>query len=269
LKGAKFDPRAFLPSYGMAEATLAITFVPAFTGVRTDTVEKAGLESGVASTAAPGGGESQSLVNCGGVFPEHEIAVVDEHGKRLADRQVGQIITRGPSVAHGYYQEPELTAESFRADAEGRTWLYTGDLGYLVDGEVFICGRLKDMIIVRGRNFYPSDIEWVVSELPGVRRGNVVAFSTEIEGEEQLVVAAEGTSSEAESIRAAVRERIVADFALTPHEIVVVPPGTLPRTSSGKPQRRKTKQMYRDATLVRARTVQGSPDGTDDPGIGA
>jgi fatty-acyl-CoA synthase len=269
LKGAKFDPRAFLPSYGMAEATLAITFVPAFTGVRSDVVDKAALESGVATPAAEQSEGQSQLVNCGSAFPEHEIAVVDEQGRRLADRQVGQIVTRGPSVAKGYYQEPELTAEAFKAGPEGLTWLYTGDLGYMLAGEVFICGRLKDMIIVRGRNFYPSDLEWVVSELPGVRRGNVVAFSAEVDGEEQLVVAAEGMSAEAEALKATIAQRIVADFSLTPHDVLVVPQGTLPRTSSGKPQRRKTKQMYLDGTLARARTVQGAGGQGEDAGASA
>jgi fatty-acyl-CoA synthase len=269
LKGAKFDPRAFLPSYGMAEATLAITFVPAFSGVRSDVVDKAGLESGVATPVAEQTEGQQQLVNCGSAFPEHEITVVDEQGKRLADRTVGQIVTRGPSVASGYYQEPELTAEAFKPGPDGHTWLYTGDLGYMLAGEVFICGRLKDMIIVRGRNFYPSDLEWVVSELPGVRRGNVVAFSVEVEGDEQLVVAAEGMSAEAETLKATIAQRIVADFSLTPHDVLVVPQGTLPRTSSGKPQRRKTKQMYLDGTLARARTVQGAGGQGEDAGASA
>jgi fatty-acyl-CoA synthase len=279
LRPAKFDARAFLPSYGMAEATLAITFVPAFSGVRSDAVDKAGLEKAVATPvdAAPPEGVAM-LVNCGHAFPEHELAVVDEAGKRLGDRQVGQIVTRGPSVSKGYYQEPELTAESFKTlpgDPSGDTWLFTGDLGYTVvnatDGqrEVFICGRLKDMIIVRGRNFYPSDLEWVVSEMPGVRRGNVVAFSADINGEEQLVITAEGLSTEAETLKTAIAQRIVADFALTAHEVVIVPQGMLPRTSSGKPQRRKTRQMYLDGTLPRARTVQGSTGQPEDAGVSA
>ncbi len=268
LAPAKFDPKSFLPSYGMAEATLAITFVPAGSGVRSDTVEKAGLEQG-AARPAPEGAPAQDLVNCGHAFPEHEIAIVDEQGQRLADRQVGQIIARGPSVSKGYYLEPELTAEAFKAGPDGHTWLFTGDLGYLVAGEVFICGRLKDMIIVRGRNFYPSDLEWVVSELPGVRRGNVVAFSSDVEGDEQLIIAAEGMSSEAEALKGAIAQRIVADFALTPHEVLVVPQGTLPRTSSGKPQRRKTRQMYLDGTLARARSVQGTPEQAEDAGVSA
>ena len=268
LAPARFDPRSFLPSYGMAEATLAITFVPADSGVRSDTVEKAGLEQGA---ARPPSGEAaaQDLVNCGHAFPGHEIAIVDEQGNRLTDRQVGQNTTRGPSVSRGYYLEPELTAESFKAGPGGHTWLYTGDLGYLVAGEVFICGRLKDMIIVRGRNFYPSDLEWAVSELPGVRRGNVVAFSSDIDGDEQLIIAAEGMSAEAEALKATIAQRIVADFALTPHEVLVVPQGTLPRTSSGKPQRRKTRQMYLDGTLARARSVQGTPGQAEDAAAGA
>jgi fatty-acyl-CoA synthase len=258
LKPAKFDPRSFLPSYGMAEATLAITFVPTESGVRSDTIDKRALEQGRAEAREAVPGEtSQELVNCGRAFPEHEIAIVDESGQRLGDRQVGQIITRGPSVCAGYYQEPELTSEAFRIGNDGATWLYTGDLGYTIDGEVFVCGRLKDLIIVRGRNFYPNDLEWVVSELPGVRRGNVVAFGLEVKGEEHVVVAAEASSSDAEVLKDAIGKAVLEAFSLAVHEAVIVPQGTLPRTSSGKPQRRKTKQMYVDGTLPRARAVQG------------
>lgn len=266
LRPAKFDPKSFLPSYGMAEATLAITFVPVDTGVRADTVEKQSLETKKAAPASDAAGEGvQELVNCGRPFPEHEIAVVDvETGKRLGDREIGEIVTRGPSVCAGYYQEPELTANAFK---DG--WLHTGDLGYVVDGEVFICGRLKDMIIVRGRNFYPNDIEWVVSELPGVRRGNVVAFGVDVNGEEQLVVAAEGFGSEAEGLKTAIAQAIVESFSLTTHEVVIVPQGTLPRTSSGKPQRRKTRDLYLSGTLSRARNVQGKDGTAEDAGASA
>lgn len=265
LRPAKFDPKSFLPSYGMAEATLAITFVPVDTGVRADTVAKESLETKRAERASNGAPGAQELVNCGRSFPEHEIAVVDpETGKRLGDREIGEIITRGPSICAGYYQEPELTAAAFK---DG--WLHTGDLGYLVNGEVFICGRLKDMIIVRGRNFYPNDIEWVVSELPGVRRGNVVAFGVDVNGEEQLVVAAEGFGSEADGLRPAIAQAVVESFSLTAHEVVIVPQGTLPRTSSGKPQRRKTKDLYLNGTLPRARSVQDQTVSAGDAGLGA
>jgi fatty-acyl-CoA synthase len=267
LRPAKFDPRSFLPSYGMAEATLAITFVPTLSGVRSDAIDKAGLEQGRAEPQPGEGGHE--LVNCGRSFPEHEIAIVDEHGNRLGDRQVGQIISRGPSICAGYYEEPELTGESFRTHADGSTWLYTGDLGYTVGGEVFICGRLKDMIIVRGRNFYPNDIEWVVSELPGVRRGNVVAFGVDVGGEEQLVVCAEAFASEAASLEETVAKAVLEGFSLAPHEVVVVPQGSIPRTSSGKPQRRRTKQLYLEGTLPRARAVQERADTAGETGASA
>jgi fatty-acyl-CoA synthase len=247
-----FDPKSFLPSYGMAEATLAISFVPHGTGVRSDM-----LAPGTACGTASGGNE---LVNCGGAFPGHEIAIVDEAGNRLGDRQVGQIITRGPSISAGYFEEPELTAQSFRAwpaAGDEGVWLYTGDLGYTVGGEVYICGRIKDIIIIRGRNFYPQDIEWAVSELPGVRRGNVVAFGVDVDGEEQLVVCAEAFQSDAVGLVDAITQAVAAQMGISVHKVEIVPQGALPRTSSGKPQRRKTKQMFLDGTLARARTVQG------------
>jgi fatty-acyl-CoA synthase len=272
LRPAKFDPRSFLPSYGMAEATLAITFVPRDSGVRADAIDKKGLEQGKATRGEAGGDDLAELVNCGRPFPEHALVIVDEQGNALGDRQVGQILTKGPSVSAGYFQEPELTAEAWKPGPDGETWLYTGDLGYTVDGEVFICGRLKDMIIVRGRNFYPNDIEWVVGELPGVRRGNVVAFGVDVKGEEQLVVAAEGFASEADTLKDAIAKAVTETFSLAAHEVVIVPQGTLPRTSSGKPQRRKTKGLYLEGTLVRARSVHEGEqkDGkTEDAGLSA
>ncbi len=267
LAPAKFDPRSFLPSYGMAEATLAITFVPVDSGVRSDTIDKKTLEQGEAKPHAGDG--AQELVNCGRPFPEHELAIVDESGNRLGDRKVGHILTRGPSVSSGYWQDAEKTAESFRPGPDGHTWLYTGDLGYTGGGEVFICGRLKDMIIVRGRNFYPNDLEWVVSELPGVRRGNVVAFGVDVDGEEQVVVAAEAFSSEADGLKEQIAKAILESFSLAVHEVAIVPQGTLPRTSSGKPQRRKTRDMYRNGTLARARGVQGNDTKPEDAGASA
>ena len=249
LQPAGFDARAFLPSYGMAEATLAITFVPLREGLRTDPGE-AGKE----------------LVDCGRVFPGHELAIIDESGRRLGERQVGQIVTRGPSVTHGYFQEPELTAQTYRPladDPSGEPWLHTGDLGYLVGDRLFVCGRIKDIVIVRGRNYYPSDIEWSVSELPGVRRGNAVAFGVDVDGEEQLVVCCEGTASDAAAIQEATARCVAEQFGLSVHEVVVAQLASLPRTSSGKPQRRKTRQMYLDGTLPRARVVQGEVSATE------
>jgi fatty-acyl-CoA synthase len=263
-KAAGFDPKSFLPSYGMAEATLAITFAPHGTGFTTDVIEKKTLEKGEAKPTKPEGEENgapiwQELVNCGKPFAGHEVAIVDEQGNRVGDRQVGQIITRGPSITRGYFQEPELTAQAYK---DG--WLYTGDLGYTVNGDVYICGRLKDMVIIRGRNFYPNDIEWIVGDLPGVRRGNVVAFSAEFDasgkpaamgtGEEQLVVVAEAFASEAAKLREEIAQAVTAHFNLAPHEVLIVPQGSIPRTSSGKPQRRKSKQMYLDGAFPKLRS---------------
>ncbi|MFO0665885.1 MAG: fatty acyl-AMP ligase [Polyangiaceae bacterium] len=255
LAPAGFNPKAFLPSYGMAEATLAISFSEQRgnpdenrVGMRTDDVDPKALELGTAKKAE-GGAESSELVNCGRAFPEHEIAIVDENGKRLEDRQVGQIITRGPSICAGYYQNPEATAEGMR---DG--WLYTGDLGYMVKGEVFVCGRLKDMIIVRGRNFYPNDLEWSVGELERVRRGNVVAFGINVDGAEELVICAEAFSSGSEGLVDEIAQLIVDRFSLTAHKVELVPQGSIPRTSSGKPQRRKAKQMFLDGEFAKLRT---------------
>ncbi|MGH7439176.1 MAG: AMP-binding protein, partial [Polyangiaceae bacterium] len=266
LAPAKFDPCAFLPSYGMAEATLAVTFVPKGEGLRTDDVDARELASG---RATPSSDEAppRSIVDCGRAFPGHEVAIVDEGGSKLGDRQVGQIVVSGPSVALGYHEQPELTAATFKpiAGTDDARWLHTGDLGYLVEGRLFVCGRVKDVIIVRGRNYYPSDIEWAVGDLAHVRRGNVVAFGVQAteegvandgSGEERLVVCCEGASADADAIREAATARVAEQFGLTVREVVVVPLASLPRTSSGKPQRNATRRMYIEGTLRLGRTVR-------------
>jgi len=272
LAPARFDPRAFLPSYGMAEATLAITFTPLQQGLRTDTVDTGALAEGRA-IASPEGAIAGEIVDCGAVFPGHEVAIVDAAGDRLGERQVGQIVARGPSVTRGYFREPELTAQTFRplpGDGPGEApWLHTGDLGYMAAGRLFVCGRVKDVIIVRGRNYYPSDIEWAVTEASGaatVRRGNVVAFGVFVDAQgrasaggasdEHLVICCEGHSSEVDAIRENTAAVLASRFGLVVHEVVVAPLASLPRTSSGKPKRRETRQRYLDGSLPRARAVQ-------------
>jgi fatty-acyl-CoA synthase len=257
-KPAKFDPKAYLPSYGMAEATLAITFVRHSTGMKSDVIDPKAMQEGEAKPLAHDAPGATEIVDCGRPFPGHHVAIVDdETGAKLGDRQVGHIITRGPSVTSGYFQEPELTAAAWKKAFDGEVWLHTGDLGYLADGDLYICGRIKDIIIIRGRNFYPTDIEWVVSELPGVRRGNVVAFGVDVAGEEQLVICAEAFQSEAAGLTEAITQAIAAQVGLSVHKVEIVPQGSLPRTSSGKPQRRKTKQMFLDGSLPKPR-VGGS-----------
>jgi fatty-acyl-CoA synthase len=269
LAPAGFDPRAFLASYGMAEATLAITFAPLGGGLRTDRVDPKSLANADASPSIADG--ATEIADCGRSFPGHELAIVDPSGRRLPERRVGEIVTRGPSVTAGYFEDSDLTAQTFKpiaGDAPGEAaWLFTGDLGYLAGDRLFVCGRVKDIIIIRGRNYYPTDIEWAVGQIHTVRRGNVVAFSVCVDsqgrpgadggGDEHLVVCCEGAGTDADAIRDAASACVSAQFGLTPHEVVVATLASLPRTSSGKPQRRKARQMYLEGTLPRARTVQG------------
>ena len=245
LAPAGLDATALLPSYGMAEATLAITFHTRAQPLRSDKVDPVAMRAGraVPSDAA----DALELVSCGKPFPGHELAVLDERGARVAERFVGEIVVRGPSVSAGYYKNDEANAETFPSDG----WLHTGDFGYLAEGDLFICGRSKDLIIIRGANFHPQDLEWAVSELEGVRRGNVVAFSTQIDGEERLVLAVECSSGDAESLRLRVASRITEAFGLAPHEVVPVTLGGLPKTSSGKVQRKKTQALYQAGQLDR------------------
>jgi fatty-acyl-CoA synthase len=232
-----FRESALLPSYGMAESTLAVTFHQRGTPLRTDRVDAEALRHGEARPSSAA--DALELVSCGKTFPDHEIFVVDEQGTPIPERRVGELVVRGPSVAEGYFENAEASAESFRGDL-----LYTGDLGYLAEGQLYVCGRIKDLIIIRGANYHPQDIEWAVSELDGVRRGNVVAFSTHLSGEERLLIAVECASSDVEKVRAAVAARTNEAFGLTVHEVLTVTIGSLPKTSSGKVQRNKTRAQY-------------------------
>ena len=243
-----FDPKALLPSYGMAESCLAITFHRRGTDMVVDRVDPTRMKVGqaVPSTAS----DALELVGCGIPFPGHEIRIADEAGNALGEREVGEIWSRGPSVNDGYYENEEATAESF-----GGGWLKSGDLGYFTgkssaEGELFICGRKKDLIIVNGANHYPQDIEWVVGDIEGVRRGNVVAFSTMKDGVEQLVIAAEGNSGDAARLREEITKAVSENFGLTPSSVSICAVGALPKTSSGKAQRRKTKTMWENGELT-------------------
>jgi fatty-acyl-CoA synthase len=242
-----FPAEALLPAYGMAEATLAITFHPLFTPLITDTVDAEQMKHGEAVTRAPDPTDpllSVELVCCGRPFPGHEVKIVGEQGQTLGERKVGEIWTRGPSITGGYFGNPEATAEAW---TDG--WLHTGDLGYLADGMLYVCGRSKDLIIIRGANFYPQDIEWAVSEIEGVRRDNVVAFSVMRDGEETLVVSAEGASGDAPELRRAIAAKVAETSGLTVGHVAVVRIGSLPKTSSGKVQRRRTKMLFETGQL--------------------
>lgn len=238
-----FPLTSLMPCYGMAEATLAISFHAHGTAMRTDRVSATGMQNRRAQPAN-GADDSVELVSCGPAFPGHSVKIVDEQGQELPERAVGEIITSGPSITAGYYGNPEVTAESYR-----NGYLHTGDLGYIADGNIYVCGRIKDLIIIRGANFYPQDIEWSVAEVEGVRRDNVVAFSVVQDGEEKLVISAEGNSADATMLRKAIAAKVTETHALTAAHVSIVRVGSLPKTSSGKIQRRRTKALFEQGLL--------------------
>lgn len=236
---------AVLPAYGMAEATLAITLKPVHETLHTRLVDPARFEQdGVAEDVD--GDEGLEHVSCGVPFPGHEVRIMDpESGEVLGENHEGEICTRGPSVCPGYYQNPEASAGSFRGE-----WLHTGDLGYLCNGEVYVTGRLKDLIILNGRNIHPQSLEWPLFAIEGIRKGNVVAFSVPGAETEELVVAVEKRpDGDADAIREAVRDTLTREFAVPVADVVVADANTLPKTSSGKLQRRKTRQLYLGAGI--------------------
>ena len=240
------SPESILPCYGMAEATLAVTFHDLGKPLTTDRIDLATMKSGQAAPAkdeAP----SMELVSCGRPFPGHEVRIVGPDGAPLGERQVGEIWLRGPSVTAGYFGDPEATAEAF-----GDGHLRTGDLGYRADGNVYICGRSKDLIILNGKNHYPQDIERVASTVDGIRDGQCVAFARRsTSGAEEAVLVAESRRL-GEAKRAlvdAVTHAVRAELGVQLAEVVLIKRGTLPKTSSGKVRRRETKIRLENGQL--------------------
>ena len=182
-----------------------------------------------------------ALVSCGRTLPGHEIRLVGKDGETLGEREVGEILLAGPSVMLGYYRDTGLTDQTIRGG-----WLHTGDLGYMADGELFVCGRIKDLIVINGRKYYPQDLEWAVADIAGIRRGGIVAFGTAEPGASDRVVIVfepSGTTA-ADVVASAIRRRISDAFGLYVNEVVSVPSGIIGRTTSGKLQRMATKSRY-------------------------
>jgi fatty-acyl-CoA synthase len=248
-RAAGVRAEALVPCYGMAEATLAMAFAARDEPLRVDRVDAAAYRSGHRADPATGGAFVE-FVGCGRPPAGHEIAVVDAAGRFRPERAIGEIVFRGPSVTGGYFQDPVATARAFGDDG----WLRTGDLGYLAAGEIFVTGRQKDVLVIRGRNTDPQRVEWAAEAVPGVRAGNVVAFSRPGADTEELVVALErnpGAGDDA-AIARAVGRRINEVAQLAVADLVLLAPGTLPKTSSGKVQRARARHLYLAGDLGRA-----------------
>jgi fatty-acyl-CoA synthase len=237
---AGFKASAFLPSYGLAEATLAVTIMPPGEGIVVELVEETELAGGLAANDGPQ--RFRAVVNCGRAAKDMTVEVRDENGAALPDRAIGKVWCKGPSVMVGYFRDPEATAACL---VDG--WLDTGDMGYLSDGYLYIVGRAKDMIIINGKNHWPQDIEWAVEQLPGFKAGDIAAFAITTPGGEEtpavLVQCRTSDLDERARLRDAIREKV---RSITGMNCVVelVPPRTLPRTSSGKLSRAKARNLY-------------------------
>jgi fatty-acyl-CoA synthase len=175
---AGFKPSAFLPSYGLAEATLAVTIMPPGEGIMVELVEETDLSGGPAAEGRPQ--RYRAIVNCGKPVKDMVVEIRDEDGSLLGEGQIGKVWCTGPSLMVGYFRDPEATAACM---VDG--WLDTGDMGYMSSGYLYIVGRAKDMIIINGKNHWPQDIEWAVEQLPGFKQGDIAAFAiTTPNGEE-------------------------------------------------------------------------------------
>ena len=237
---AGFKASAFLPSYGLAEATLAVTIMPPGEGIRVELVVEERLSGTPRDLSRPA--RYRAIVNCGKAVRDMAVEIRGEHGSALPDHHIGKVWCKGPSVMHSYFRDPVSTAECL---VDG--WLDTGDMGYMVDGYLFIVGRAKDMIIINGKNHWPQDIEWAVEQLPGFHQGDIAAFSVESESGEEvpavLVHCRVSDPVERRKLHDQIRDKV---RSITGMNCVVelVPPRTLPRTSSGKLSRAKAKKLY-------------------------
>ena len=244
---AGFKASAFCPSYGLAEATLAVSLMPPGEGIRLELVEESEL-SGVGTSAQERPRRYRAIVNCGKPVEGMKIEIRGPDGDPLDDRSIGKVWVRGTSVMHGYFRDPESTEACMQGG-----WLDTGDMGYMSNGYIFIVGRAKDMIIINGRNHWPQDIEWAVEQLPGFKSGDIAAFAiTGPSGEETpavLVHCRVSDPHERGRLRDDIRERVRAITGISP-VVELIPPRSLPRTSSGKLSRTKARNLYLSGEII-------------------
>ncbi|HXQ73964.1 MAG TPA: amino acid adenylation domain-containing protein [Pyrinomonadaceae bacterium] len=251
-KSCGFRASAFYPCYGLAEATLFVSgnFRSDFPVVKSFAARA--LEQNQIVDADVTDEDTHRLVACGNPSDDQQIIIVDpETCVPNTPGKVGEIWIAGESVASGYWKRPEETKETFGARIAGNedvSFLRTGDLGFFYEGELFVTGRLKDLIIIRGRNLYPQDIERTVQESrTELRPGGGAVFSADIDGEERLIVVQEAerkASLDHEAAINAIRQAVVEDHEVQPYAIVIVKAGSVPKTSSGKVQRRACRQMF-------------------------
>ena len=249
LQGAGFDANAFMACYGMAECSLAVSFAPLFRGLEVDRVDRDHLSERQVARAVQNeaGGEGpssvSSFVKCGKPLPEYEVQIRDGQGNELGDRECGTIFLRGPSIMTSYFGDKDATQEVLSSDG----WLNTGDIGYRVKEHFFITGRIKDLIIIKGRNIWPQDLEYLAEQQPEVRPGDASAFSVSSESGEELAVmvvqCGDVTGTEGgglvDRLQGMIREELGINCV-----IELARPHTLPRTSSGKLSRSRTRQAF-------------------------
>ncbi len=249
------DPAAVLPVYGLAECTVGLAAPPPGRAPRIDRVRRATFQSSGHAVPAPDGDpQALSFVSCGRALSGHELEVVDAGGGQTPERREGRIRFRGPSATSGYYRNPGAT----RAIAGDDGWLDTGDLGYLADGELFLTGRSKDLIIKGGSNLYPHEAEAAAGAVSGVRAGCVAAFgAADAErGTERFVIVAESRltdPAELAALRRSVTRAVTDALGVAPDHIVLAPPGSVAKTSSGKIRRAATREAWRTGRLRRPR----------------
>jgi acyl-CoA synthetase (AMP-forming)/AMP-acid ligase II len=260
-----FSPRALYPVYGLAEATLSVAFPEPGEPLRIDKVERAALAAGTARPAVAEGPGVASFVSVGSALPEHEITVVDPGSRAPCDeRCVGEITVRGPSISPGYFRlegPPEAPVTELR----------TGDLGYFAGGRLYVVDRIKDLVIVAGRNLVPSDVERSAA-VSGLRPGRAVAFGVPDPegGTEGLVVVVEGpaqASPDASALRARIVEAVRDHHGVVPIDVRLVRAGAIPRTSSGKLMRRRARELYLAGDLPPAGAAASDPEPPEGPEV--
>jgi acyl-CoA synthetase (AMP-forming)/AMP-acid ligase II len=244
-----FRAEAARPVYGLSEASLAVTFSPVGKGPRV-----VGVDAGVLATERRVADGSREVVSVGRPVSGFEVEVRDGLGHALAERRVGRVFVRGPSVMAGYVGHPEATARAL--DAEG--WLDTGDLGFELEGELFLTGREKDLVIIRGANHTPQEFEECLEGVEGLRTGCAVAlgFTPEGESDEALLLLVEhAVGARVEGLEERVREAVLVSTGVRAHTVRVLEPGTLPRTSSGKLRRSEALRRFLAGELTAPRKV--------------